>query len=390
MIWSNKGKEYDAIAQNICAKDAKYYIWGAGTFGQSFYDMFQEKINIIGFIDSDVNKQGIIKLKRNKMLNVYSPDFFEYDQDAKIIVGTGWISEVYAKLNSKGFELGTDYFHANDFMAVYMLYRENKVHVISANIILTTRCTLKCEKCMALMPYVKNPKHYSFEEIQNELDTYFQWVDYLGVLGLGGGDVLLHPQFDEILEWVCNKYVGSKIQDVEIYTNAIIMPKRRILDLCKKYDVIVRFSDYSKQPDVKQNIEQFVQLLEGEGIRYDRCVWDTWYDIGFPQETNGLIGEKSLMEHYDKCITKLCSIICNKKLYFCSVHASAVVAGYCEENENDYFELDNYTPTRRKEFIEFNTGYCSRGYLTYCQKCNGYQNINGKFVPVAKQLGRKT
>lgn len=62
---------------------------------------------------------------------------YEWDQDTRIIVGTGWITEVYSKLNSKGFEYGKDYFHANDFMAVYMLYRENKVHVISANIILT-------------------------------------------------------------------------------------------------------------------------------------------------------------------------------------------------------------------------------------------------------------
>lgn len=38
----------------------------------------------------------------------------------------------------------------------------------------------------------------------------------------------------------------KKIQDIEIYTNAIIMPSEELICLFKKYNVIVRFSDYSK------------------------------------------------------------------------------------------------------------------------------------------------
>lgn len=57
-------------------------------------------------------------------------------------------------------------------------------------------------------------------------------------------------------------------------------------------------------------------MLEKEDIRYERCVWDTWYDIGFPQQTNGLATEQEFIEHYNKCITKLCAVEYRKNYIF--------------------------------------------------------------------------
>lgn len=385
MKWENKGREYDKIAGIICDERNSYYLWGAGVFGQSFYKIFKNEINVKGFLDSNLDKQKQL-IEDTKVL---SPNILEQeisDENIKIIVCNGWINECFEYLNKIGLKYNINYFHANEFMSVYMLYKKDKIYAISANLAITTKCTLRCEKCMALMPYVKNPQNFTLDQIKEELETYFQWVDWLGILGLGGGDVLVHPNFSQILEYVCKTYVGKKVQDLEIYTNAIIMPSEKVLDLCKNYDVIIRFSDYSKNIPGRQKIKEMVNILEKRGIRYDRAVWDTWYDIGFPQKSNGIKTEKALMEHYNKCITKLCAIILNKKLYFCSVHASAVQAGYCEINNADSFDLTNYRRERKKEFIEFSSGFCEKGYLSYCSRCNGYQNINDKFVPVAKQL----
>lgn len=266
---------------------------------------------------------------------------------------------------------------------------EDKVYTISANITVTTKCTLRCEKCMGLIPYVKNPRNIELEEIKQELKRYFQWVDRLAVLGIGGGDVLLNPKLTDIIEFIAKEYLETeKIKDLELYTNAIIMPNESLLKLCKKYDIIIRFSDYSKEIPKRQKIQELVELLETNQIRYDHVIWDNWYDIGFPQESNGLNTEEKLQRHYDKCITKLCTVIHKGKLYFCSVHASAVQAGYCEAYGEDCFDLAEYSADRRKEFIEFNAGYCEKGYLSFCKRCNGYQNINNSFVPVGRQIER--
>ena len=61
-------------------------------------------------------------------------------------------------------------------------------------------------------------------------------------------------------------------------------------------------------------------------------------------------------------------------------------AGYCEAYKEDSFNLAEYNPDRRKEFIEFNAGYCEKGYLNFCKRCNGYQNINTSYVPVGRQI----
>lgn len=384
MKWTNKGKEYENTISNVINNNLDVYIWGAGTFGKSFYDLFKSRINIKGYIDSDPKKQG-----DNIPVKVYSPDFFCENllkENTKIIVASGWITEIYKQLKKWGMRENENFFHANEFISLYMLYKENKVYTISLNIPITTYCTLRCEKCMALTPYVKRPENRKIDELKEELQAYFQWVDNLAILGLGGGDVLIHPQFAQILAWIGEQYYGKKVQDIEIYTNAIIMPTDELIYLFKKYNVIVRFSDYSKTIPGKQKIEELINILESEGIRYERCVWDTWYDIGFPQQTNGLVTEQEFINHYNKCITKLCAVEYQKKLYFCSVHASAVIAGYCPENSEDCFELMQCSEARKSEFVEFNAGYCEKGYLSYCKRCNGYQNINNKYVPVAKQL----
>lgn len=385
MKWKNKGKEFDTVAQIICDKKHKYYVWGAGVFGQSFYEIFKDKINIVGFIDSASEKQG----KFIGTTEIFSPNLLLKGKEIKVIVANGWITDCFKVLNDAGYIYNADYFHANDFMAIYMLYKEDKIYTISVNFSVTTKCTLRCEKCMALIPYVKEPRNIPLDEIKEDLDAYFKWVDYVGILGLGGGDVLINPQLAEILEYVCNTYVGRKANAVEIYTNAIIMPSERILNICKKYNVIVRFTDYSKEIPGRQKIDEMISILDRWSIRYDRAVWDTWYDIGFPQESNGIIGSEALMAHYNKCIAKLCMGIVQKKLYFCNLCGAAVLAGYCEPKSDDYFDLEDYNDERKKEFIEFNAGYCENGYLSYCIRCNGYQNINDKFVPVGKQLRHK-
>lgn len=37
MKWKNKGHEFDEMANNVLQENVSYYIWGAGTFGESFY-----------------------------------------------------------------------------------------------------------------------------------------------------------------------------------------------------------------------------------------------------------------------------------------------------------------------------------------------------------------
>ena len=53
MKWNNVGHEYDELAEQICKDNMKYYIWGMGVLGESFYKDFSRELDILGFIDSN-------------------------------------------------------------------------------------------------------------------------------------------------------------------------------------------------------------------------------------------------------------------------------------------------------------------------------------------------
>ena len=174
MKWNNKGKEYESIISYVIDNNLEVYIWGAGTFGKSFYDLFKSRIHIKGYIDSDPKKQS-----DDIPVKIYSPDFFYHNllnKNTKVIVASGWLTEIYDQLKKWGMRENRNFFHANEFISLYMLYKENRIYTISLNIPITTHCTLRCEKCMSLMPYVKNPENRSLEELKDELQTYFQFT----------------------------------------------------------------------------------------------------------------------------------------------------------------------------------------------------------------------
>ena len=90
MKWENRGHEYDELAKNICDGNTKYYLWGIGILGESFYNDFSKRISIIGFIDSNPLKQG----KWIDGVYVYTPDEFVLKENEKIIIATGWVKQV--------------------------------------------------------------------------------------------------------------------------------------------------------------------------------------------------------------------------------------------------------------------------------------------------------
>lgn len=81
MRWKDKGHEYDKYAEVICDDSIKYYLWGAGILGESFYSDFNKKIKILGFIDSNPQKQG----KREDGIHVYAPNEFKLGVNEKVI-----------------------------------------------------------------------------------------------------------------------------------------------------------------------------------------------------------------------------------------------------------------------------------------------------------------
>ncbi len=382
MKWKNKGHEYDEFAKAICNENIKYYLWGAGILGESFYLDFYNKISVMGFIDSNPDKQG----KREDGVYVYAPDEFELKADEKVIIVTGWVKQVSDYLNHRGYKKNRDYYLLDEFSTIYMMYKYNKLHVEKVDMFCNTLCSLHCKHCSALMPYQKKRRNYSFLEMKQNVDLIFQWVDYMHILSFSGGDAMLNPELYEIIDYTGKMYKGKKVQDFELYTNAIIMPSEEMLYIWKKYNVIIRFTDYTKHVPGKQKIDNMIDILKRNHLKYDFVKFEKWLDMGYPQNSNGLENDEDLIAHCKECSPVISTCLNEQKIFYCSPSCAADASQLFEHDETDGFSLNNYSPNHKKEFMEFYTGYSEKGFPSYCRRCNGFFNNNDKLIEVAEQM----
>ena len=139
---------------------------------------------------------------------------------------------------------------------------------------ITTRCNLKCKKCSNLIPSIRSHEDISPEDFKKTLDALRGKIDCLYRLKLHGGEVLLHPHLNEIIEYA-NKQ--KKIKLIRIATNGTIIPSERILKSLENSKAVVQISDY-KLPEAK--IEQLKSVVEGASVKYAFLENQKWRDMG--------------------------------------------------------------------------------------------------------------
>lgn len=386
MRWENRGHEFDSVAQRICAEDVclEYYVYGAGVFGMAFVDLFKDEIAIKGFIDDSAEKQG----KRINGLIVHPLDGLpeQGKESAIILVASSQTRRLYEKLNKSGWKRAETYFHIDEFTAIYMMYRYDKVYLPDIVYTITEKCTLRCRNCNAFIPDIPDKKDHPMEMICRDLDAYFKWVDFTNVVGLMGGDAMVHPHFHDILGYICETYYPRQIGNIEVYGNAVIVPDEATLRMMERYDVIYRFTDYRPYTTGKQKIEEITGILDARGIRYDHIRLSSWWDCGYPQESNGIHGDQELRDYFDACDRHACHNLSSRGILFCGMALCADRVGYCSADQDDFFDVSVYEADKRKELIEFYLGYSQKGYLAYCQKCNGSVNVNDRLIKAGEQI----
>lgn len=377
MKWTNKGHQFDEVAKEILSEESKYYLWGKGAYGLKFYEEFNDEIEIIGFVDINIDKQN----NNSDNIPTFNYDVLNSESNIKIIVTCSYESQIFPILEEKGFKRNKDFFMYSEFTSIYKMYKYNKLNLFSIAYQITEKCTLMCTKCVSLTPHLKKLNNTPKEKIMKDLESTFKVVDNISVLSLSGGDTLLYPDLDELLEKIGEKYYKKGVSNIEIMTNAVIFPSDKTIELIKKYSILVRFSDYGKQTKDRQKIDQFIELMKTNGIAYDKVNFTNWVDFGYPQQTNNI---KNLPEFFDKCNNRNCNAIYDNKIFNCAIIIHPNKIGHCNFSEHDYFDLSKNS--NKKELLEFFLGYTEKGYLEYCKKCNGSFNVNNIFVEAGKQV----
>lgn len=250
------------------------------------------------------------------------------------------------------------------YSLAFELYRiaTGKIFVKQVELVLTTRCTLRCKDCSNLMQYYMDPYDFDAEMLLKDIKTLAKAVDGIGQLVLIGGEPLMHRSFDLILREVVEE---PKIGSVHVVSNGTIMPKTTTIKLLKHPKVIVTLSEYPENIVPKR--ARILKMLQDNHISILNypCEWQDLGCLGYQADTN----PKSMKARYKKCYRKRCNTLLDGEFHICprSAHGSALEQFVLPNN--DYVQIRGREDTKS---IRHELAALSRlPYLTACGCCKG-------------------
>lgn len=391
MVWKNKGHELDLRGAELVAQNPqkKYYIFGAGLLGEELMPVLRAYDCLIAFIDNSLEKQregmrGIPVIPLETYLNL---------KDGQIVIAASPENTIVIREQMEEYSLehGLDFFLYDEFInyifPIVSTYCFRKSYVALAQITLTERCTLRCKKCAHGCFAVDNnsSEDLSLAQVYKSADSFFAKVDFIKEFVLIGGEPFLYKDLEKVIEYIGKRY-RDQIGIYAITTNGTIVPEDAVLRACRKYEILVRISNYTRQlPRLKTFVKRLTDTLEMNNVSFILGDEDSeWVDYGFDYVDRKT---ENLTKVFDDCNTP-CREIRENKFYFCVMARSVSDNLKFNVGQQDYLDLDSLTgKDYKKELLEFTLGYSDKGYMDMCRYCNG---ADAKKYPIlaAEQVKR--
>lgn len=335
--------------------NGKIVLYGAGRRGSvAAHCLSKKKIEFICFCDSDEKKQG----KEYCNHKVITPDeLAEKYSDMAVFITTNHFYAVAEELYKKGFQHvfssvslfleidfeGYDMYseeyairNIDQYFYSFIHYDEGISYIPQIQIPVTMRCTLRCKECNSYIPYVREAEDFKEESIVLAVDKLLTAYDRIGNVLLYGGEPLLYPSLDRLVNHFCT---NSRIEKITVVTNGTILPNKSLQEEMKSNKVLVRISDYGK---LSRKKEELLDLLKEAGIHTeitDFKYWNRNPTVDVLNET-----EEQLRKKVKNCCALANMITLIKgKIFFCGFSAFY-----------DYFKAvpdfgDNYVDLLRSE-----------------------------------------
>jgi len=126
--------------------------------------------------------------------------------------------------------------HLNDF--------SGKLVFPVATFVINQKCTLKCKHCGQYINHYpqKDRINFEFKRIKTDIDRIFDAVDAIGYVSIIGGEPLLHPALNDIIDLVLAK---PNFGVLGITTNGICDIKEKHINKLNDRKTRLIFSDYT-------------------------------------------------------------------------------------------------------------------------------------------------
>ncbi len=325
---------------------------------------------------------------------IISIDELPIHEDTKVVVVANDYPAISERLKAMGLQEKKNFIFINDYWTLWGFYRHRKIiysHLIS--ILLTDRCTLKCEFCGAKIPYLRVYEgDRDISKIEADLDLFFSRADWLTDLGFGGGEPLLYNDMPALLTLIGRKY-RTKMYSCHITTNGTITPDEKVLQLAADHNIRFNISYYSGcgiGDGYEAKFERLKRTFDAYGIDYTVTSYP-WIDFSLSQdESNELaaLDSEEMSRRFRACNSG-CSSLLDGFYYSCAVSCHEKKLGVISANDYtdgvDFNAIDPGNAADRKKLMATSLGYHSKPILKACETCS-LMTGRKKFAPRGRQL----
>jgi len=259
---------------------------------------------------------------------------------------------------------------------------EKRVVLPRICIIVTTRCTLRCDKCCFHISDLRSHQDLPADELLADIRALLSRVDYIYDFCISGGEPFLHPDLDQVIR-ACA--ASGKAGIIKVLTNGTVIPDAKTLRALRDANARVNISDYPDAPHPdRENIKAV--LKENKIDHYVLPVDDTyWTD----KDSFGPLKAGDPELRYSGCIFRLSYIYMTGQLHPCSPCAALVHDGRIPAREEDFIDLRAADPAAFRAQLK---GLQKKKALSACAYClgNGSEYRVRAGVQRAPHQGRAT
>ena len=356
-------------------------LYGAGIVGRICQHLFEKvDINIPFIIDSDTDKQGTTW---NGISIISYEEAASRIKDKKIVIMTAHTAynEISAFLETQGLAEYEDFCAIGQFICEWFWIAKGMNCLYHVDMTITTRCTFKCRNCNMFIPYYKEQRDCSFEEIKENVDLLFERMDYIVYFALLGGEPTLNKDLGRILRYIGENY-RDKCGRLAFVINGSIVPDEDVLSTMKEYDIHLLISNYTEFIPYNDKFKKLIQTLEERHLLFDVRYSQVWTDFGFPVSPVKRTPDE-VKEHL-RCCHPEWNGLNDGKFYYCNISWSAEKSGHFKLKDSDYIVLKDIDPNDKeacRKIVEL-----SRGTSSFCRICGGCGKDNTNYVPVGVQI----
>jgi organic radical activating enzyme len=374
----------DELTQDIRRGDAPVVLFGAGDIGKlAHHALMQRGIRPALFCDNNRAKWG----RRWRDVEIVSPgDLAAVDRRAWVFVCGNYLESVGRLLEGLGFANvvdcadlleRADFADADLGMNAVFIARKVALHQYECrkarerrdealvlkylDVVVTERCSMKCQDCSNLMQYYERPEHSDMALLQRSVDHIVDAIDHIYEFRVLGGEPFVNRQLFKVVEQLT---AYDKTDRVVIYTNATIVPKGETLACLRHPKVALDITNYGVH---SRKYDELIEVLEANGVSYLTKVPE-WTDSGRIKFVERPADELDRM--FANCCVNDVLTLLNGRLYRCPFSANGTNLGAIPEESADVIDL---TEALQGEALRDALArlYAKSSPLRACSYCNG-------------------